>query len=155
VADEHYIERHPIELALPLMPPSSLQPSASISTQSSEIDPSSPEIISDDSLVPPRREYVWRTIDRGRQSLATVARRMALDLDMRLEPAVSKLATSDTRSAHRCAGYVREEITLASTMADSAVISHDTPSPSEMCPVCQEIVGFHDEFRCVCGDPCN
>jgi hypothetical protein len=82
---------------------------------------------------------------------------MTLDLDMKLALAVNKLATIDTRSAHRCAGYVREEITLATTVADSAVISHDTPSPLEMCPVCHEIVGFHDELRCICGDPseCN
>jgi hypothetical protein len=46
--------------------------------------PSGPALLQDiqgeELDVSPRREYVWRTMDRG-QSLATIARRIALDLD--------------------------------------------------------------------------
>ncbi|KAJ6597682.1 SCA7, zinc-binding domain-containing protein [Mycena vulgaris] len=100
--------------------------------------------------VPPRREYVWRTIDCGQQSLANIASRISRDLDI---SSVSKLTWSDVRSAHRCAGYVREEITLATTMDNSAVVSHDAPSPLEVCSICHEVVGVHEVFRCICDDP--
>ncbi|KAJ7788996.1 hypothetical protein B0H13DRAFT_1936509, partial [Mycena leptocephala] len=43
--------------------------------------------------VPPRREYVWRTIDQGEQSLASVARRMALELDFELTPMKRRVST--------------------------------------------------------------
>ncbi|KAJ7278965.1 hypothetical protein C8J57DRAFT_151269 [Mycena rebaudengoi] len=145
------IERNPVVLDLSYrpsvtqkswtpFPPSSLPSHESLSPEIQEAAPP----------VPPRREYVWRTIDRGRQSLATVASQITLALDMK---PVNKLALIDGRSAHRCAGYVREEITLAPTTHDSAVVSHDAPSPLEICSVCNEVVGLHELFRCICGDP--
>ncbi|KAJ7814548.1 hypothetical protein B0H14DRAFT_3878670 [Mycena olivaceomarginata] len=99
----------------------------------------------EEPTVPPRREYVWRTIDRGQQSLATIARRIGLDLDMNLSP-LRRLTRKDVRSPHRCAGYLREEITLATTMLDSAVVANDTPSPQEICPICHEVVSLHEAF---------
>jgi hypothetical protein len=99
--------------------------------------------------VQPRREYVWRMVDRGKQSLATVARRITLDLNMNPSP-LHRLPQTDGRSLHRCAGYVREEITLTTTTLDSAVVAHDTPSPLEICCICKEVVG-HEVFRCICG----
>ncbi|KAJ7143880.1 hypothetical protein C8R44DRAFT_141228 [Mycena epipterygia] len=72
---------------------------------------------------------------------------------MKLSSLVNKLAWSHGRSAHRCAGYVRQEITLATKTGDSAVVSHDAPSPLEICSVCHEVVGVHEVFRCDCGDP--
>jgi hypothetical protein len=101
--------------------------------------------------VPPRREYVWRTIDRGQQSLATIASRISQDISMELS-FVNKLTWTDGQSAHRCAGYVRQEITLATTTRDSAVISHDAPSPLEICSVCHDVVSFQERFQCICGD---
>ncbi|KAJ7320907.1 hypothetical protein DFH08DRAFT_389190 [Mycena albidolilacea] len=101
--------------------------------------------------VPPRREYVWRTMDRGQQTLATVARRIALDLDMNLSR-IHRLTHSDGQKPHRCPGYVREEITLATTTLDSAVVAHDTPSALEICSICHEMVGLHEAFQCICGD---
>ncbi|KAF7352201.1 hypothetical protein MVEN_01183400 [Mycena venus] len=103
------------------------------------------------SSVPPRREYVWRTLDRGQQSLAMVARRLALDLDLGISR-LHRLTQMNGRNAHRCPGYVREEITLATTTLDSAVVAHDTPSPFEICSVCREMVGPHETFWCLCGD---
>ncbi|KAJ7860594.1 hypothetical protein B0H14DRAFT_3863713 [Mycena olivaceomarginata] len=103
-----------------------------------------PQNIQQDDLegfpVPPRREYVWRAMDRGQQSLSTVAHRLALDLDMNLP--LLRLTQSDRQNPHRCPGYVREEITLATTTLASAVVSHDTPSALEICSVCHEVVGL-------------
>ncbi|KAJ6597596.1 hypothetical protein DFH09DRAFT_82834 [Mycena vulgaris] len=113
---------------------------------------SSPHITDGEPPVRPRREYVWRTIDRGQQSLANVASRISHDLDMELY-SLNKLEWTDGRSAHRCAGYIREEITLATTTRDSAVVSHDAPSPLEICAFCHEVVGVHEVLQCVCGDP--
>ncbi|KAJ6560160.1 hypothetical protein B0H19DRAFT_109688 [Mycena capillaripes] len=102
--------------------------------------------------VPPRREFVWRTIDRGQQSLATITQQITVDLDMDLS-ALRRLSRTDGRSTHRCAGYVREEITLATTTLDSVVVAHDTPSPLEICPICHEVVSLHEAIDCICGDP--
>ncbi|KAJ7720059.1 hypothetical protein B0H14DRAFT_3900793 [Mycena olivaceomarginata] len=102
--------------------------------------------------VPPRREYVWRTINRGQKSLAAVATRIALDLEMKM-PALNRLTSTDAQNPHRCAGYIREEITLASTTGESAVVAHDAPSPLEVCAVCREVVGRRESFECICGDP--
>ncbi|KAJ6597683.1 hypothetical protein DFH09DRAFT_1023016 [Mycena vulgaris] len=148
------IERKPVALDLSSRPFVSYKPSAAsalASNSASEL-PSSPRIPDDEPPVQPRREYVWRTIDCGQQSLANVARRISHDLDMKLY-SVNKLVWTDGRSAHRCAGYIREEVTLATTTRDSAVVSHDAPSPLEICAVCNEVVGVHEVFQCVCGDP--
>ncbi|KAJ7236675.1 hypothetical protein C8J57DRAFT_130308 [Mycena rebaudengoi] len=69
---------------------------------------------------------------------------------MNLSPLL-RLRQTDWRSAHRCAGYVREEITLATTTLDSAVVDSHTPSPFEICSICHEVVGLHEAFRCICG----
>ncbi|KAJ7649740.1 hypothetical protein FB45DRAFT_1672 [Roridomyces roridus] len=99
--------------------------------------------------VPPRREFVWRTMDVA-QSLATIATRIARDLDLR-RGSINRLVRSDGGSIHRCLGYVREEVTLATRTADSAVVSHDAPTIQEVCSVCHEVVNSGEVFRCVCG----
>jgi hypothetical protein len=90
-------------------------------------------------------------MDRGQQSLATVARQITLDLNM----SISHLhrSPSDQQSSHRCPGYIHEEFMLATTTHDSAVIAHDTPGPLEICSICHEVVGLDEVFRCICGDP--
>ncbi|KAK6977213.1 hypothetical protein R3P38DRAFT_2810607 [Favolaschia claudopus] len=98
-----------------------------------------------------RREYVWRQISKENQSLAAVAAEIEFDLELR-SLTLQRTALADEYSAHRCAGYVREEITLASSLADSAVVTHDTPSPTEICPICRQPVSFDEKFRCICGD---
>ncbi|KAJ6478473.1 hypothetical protein C8R47DRAFT_632283 [Mycena vitilis] len=104
--------------------------------------------------IPPRREYVWRTTERGHQSLASIASRIIRDLEIK---GLSSINTWKQRfhglSAHRCAGYVREEITLAATTNDSVVVFHDTPSPLEICSVCHEVVAVKEVLRCICRDP--
>ncbi|KAJ7331396.1 hypothetical protein DFH08DRAFT_307995 [Mycena albidolilacea] len=111
-----------------------------------------PQLISDEQLLPPRREYVWRTLERGKNCLTTVAAQITLDLEMKLSTLI-RVALQDTQSPHRCRRYVREEITLATAPVESAVVSHDAPSPLEICPVCCEVVGFHEMLNCICGDP--
>ncbi|KAF8186214.1 hypothetical protein K438DRAFT_1040358 [Mycena galopus ATCC 62051] len=140
---EESIERNAVNLES--LPQSSVQNSLFPPSNISEDVP--------DALppVPARREYVWRNIDRGQQSLASIAGRITLDLDLKLSP-VLRLNSTNAKSPHRCPGYIREEITLAATIFDSAVVSHDTPSPLEICSVCHEVVGTHDAFKCVCGD---
>jgi hypothetical protein len=94
--------------------------------------------------VEPRREYVWRTMDRGQQSLATVARRITSDLEMNLSSLQRlRVPDKDNPYAHRCTGYIREEITLATRTLDSAVVVHDTPSALEICPICLEVVALN------------
>jgi hypothetical protein len=76
---------------------------------------------------------------------------MALDLEVK-SSTLNRLVWTDTQNAHRCVGYAREEITLATTTVDSAIVSHNAPSPTEICPICHEVVGFHEALRCICGD---
>ncbi|KAJ7784157.1 hypothetical protein B0H16DRAFT_1782965 [Mycena metata] len=99
----------------------------------------------------PRREYVWRAMDRGNRSLATVTDHLTTYLDIALAR-FQRLTQTDGQRVHRCRGYVREEITLAPTVVDSAVVARDTPRPLEICSICHEIVGLDEEFRCICGD---
>ncbi|KAJ7815879.1 hypothetical protein B0H14DRAFT_3475783 [Mycena olivaceomarginata] len=112
---------------------------------------STQNIQGDELTVPPRREYVWRTMDHGRQALEDVSERLTVDLKFHLSR-LTRSTRTDGLSAHRCPGYVREEITLTTTILDSAVVAHDTPSPLEECPVCHEVVGLDEAFLCICGD---
>jgi hypothetical protein len=43
---------------------------------------------------------------------------------------------------HQCPGYLREEITLASDVSKSAIISHAFPSQSEVCSICGQLVQY-------------
>ncbi|KAJ7649786.1 hypothetical protein FB45DRAFT_1075440 [Roridomyces roridus] len=64
---------------------------------------------------------------------------------------VPSLVLTDGGSIHRCPGYVREEVTLTTRTADSAVVSHDAPTIQEVCSVCHEVVSLGEVFHCVCG----
>ena len=55
------------------------------------------------------------------------------------------------RTAHRCPGYNRVEITLTADVTRSAIIVHSSPIPHEICLVCGEVVNDTDVFNCVCG----
>ncbi|KAJ7914462.1 hypothetical protein B0H13DRAFT_2659235 [Mycena leptocephala] len=144
------IDRDPA--VLELLRPSSVSRNSATASLLSFGSAMSQNIQEEENPVLPRREYVWRIIDRGQQSLATVAHRITLDLDTNLSP-LHRLTQMDGLSPHRCAGYVREEITLTTTTLDSAVVSHDTPTPLEICSICHEVVALHEAFDCICGDP--
>ncbi|KAJ7269054.1 hypothetical protein C8J57DRAFT_1509267 [Mycena rebaudengoi] len=110
-----------------------------------------PQQIEERPALPPRREYVWRTMARGQQCLATVARR--IDSHLSLASLLHRMAYTDVKNPHRCPGYTREEITLTTNTVDSVVAEHDTPSPREICPICHDVVGLNELFSCPCGDP--
>jgi len=55
------------------------------------------------------------------------------------------------RTAHRCPGYNRIEVTLTGNITRSAIVSHSSPIPHEICPVCKEVVKDTDVFNCICG----
>ena len=57
-----------------------------------------------------------------------------------------------TRTSHRCPGYNRIEITLTPNIGDSAIVSHSSPTPGEICPVCKEVVREVEVFNCICGN---
>ncbi|KAJ7613930.1 hypothetical protein FB45DRAFT_1036060 [Roridomyces roridus] len=101
------------------------------------------------SVIPPRREYVWRMMEVP-QSLATIATQIPRDLALR-HASINRLVLTDGGSIHRCPGYVREEVTLATRTADSAVVFHDAPTIQEVCSVCHEVVSSGEVFHCVCG----
>ena len=56
-----------------------------------------------------------------------------------------------TKTAHRCPGNNRIEITLTADVTQSAIVSHLTPTPHEICPVCKEVVKDAEIFACLCG----
>ncbi|KAJ7649843.1 hypothetical protein FB45DRAFT_1017279 [Roridomyces roridus] len=88
--------------------------------------------------VAPRREYIWRTMAL-QQPLATIAAHINRDLDVRRTP-IRRLLWTNAQNTHRCPGYLREEITLATRTVDSAVVVHDSPDPQEVCPICHQVV---------------
>jgi len=68
------------------------------------------------------------------------------------EPALNRRRGRYTaRTAHRCPGYNRIEITLTANITRSAIVSHSSPIPHEICPVCKEVVTDTEVFNCICG----
>ncbi|KAJ7116209.1 hypothetical protein C8R43DRAFT_1038328 [Mycena crocata] len=153
ILHEEDIPRNPPILSLKRRPPilRASSKSKSPSDSASASTPLSPQHSS--KTEPSRREYVWHTIERGQQSLSSVAHRLALDLDIKSIDSVNKISWTDALSPHRCVGYMREEVTLAPTTDDSAVVSHDVPSHREICAICHEVVSGYELFSCICGNP--
>ncbi|KAF8199423.1 hypothetical protein K438DRAFT_686128 [Mycena galopus ATCC 62051] len=153
VLHNRVIDRNPGILDhFPSIPPSSQGPSSATGLHFPEESSSSPNGLDGPSPASPRREYVWRSIPGGqRKCLGTIAAQMALDLEVR-SSTLNRLVWTDTRNPHRCIGYAREEITLATKTVDSAIVTHNAPSPTEICAICHEVVGFHEALRCTCGD---
>ncbi|KAJ7784177.1 hypothetical protein B0H16DRAFT_1783026 [Mycena metata] len=144
------IDREPV-----LLPPSSPASQKSDSFSLSSYSQTEQEDAGEDVMAgDPRREYVWRAMDRGNRCLATVSDQMTLNLDIALPVGrLQRLTQTDGRRAHRCRGYIREEVTLAPTIVNSAVVAHDTPRPREICSICHEVVEHLEHFCCVCDDP--
>ena len=46
-------------------------------------------------------------------------------------------------NVHQCPGYLREEITLASDVLKSVIVSHAFPSQSEVCSICGQLVQYN------------
>ena len=83
------------------------------------------------------------------RNLDSIARRFGDYLDCFLSSSsdpplrrikASKQTYSRLQTLHQCPGYLREEISLKTDVARSAIISHEFPSPNELCSVCGQIV---------------
>ena len=90
----------------------------------------------------PRREVRWLDLGARNRSLESIKRCFQDRLDRFLSSSKSLLRriTSPVESKlrhnlHQCPGYLREEITLASDVSKSAIISHTFPNQSEICSV--------------------
>ena len=100
-----------------------------------------------------RRELVWRSERNQTVSLEEIARQFqSFLLTSPTELGFNRRrGRYTTKTTHRCPGYNRIEITLTPNIARSAIVSHLTPIPHEICPVCKEIVKDAEIFACICG----
>jgi hypothetical protein len=98
----------------------------------------------------PRREVWWLDLGAKNQSLESIKRHFENRLDRFLSSSSNSLLRHITspmdnklrRNLHQCPGYLREEITLASDVSKSAIISHAFPSQSEVCSICRQLVQY-------------
>ena len=98
----------------------------------------------------PRREVRWLDLGAENQSLESIKRRFQDRLDRFLSSSNSLLrritSPMDSKlrhNLHQCPGYLREEITLASDVSRSAIVSHAFPSQSEVCSICGQLVQYN------------
>ena len=98
----------------------------------------------------PRREIRWLDLGSRNRSLESIKRRFQDRLDRFLSSSNSLLRriTSPMNSKlrhnlHQCPGYLREEITLASDVSKSVIVSHAFPSQSEVCSICGQLVQYN------------
>lgn len=102
-----------------------------------------------------RRELVWKPQDEKYLSLEEIYFEFKTFLDSlspSSEPALHRRhGRYAIRTVHRCPGYNRTEITLSPSIARSAIVSHSTPLPNEICPVCNRVVQDVEMFDCICG----
>jgi len=104
----------------------------------------------------PRRELVWKSRKQGHLSLDEISQQFRYFLrDFLPIPSNPVLQRRrgrySTTTPHRCPGYNREEITLTPEVSKSAIVSHLTPTPHEICLVCGKVVRDAEPFHCVCG----
>ena len=99
----------------------------------------------------PRREVRWLDLGARNRSLESINRHFQDRLDRCLSSSnsllrriTSPMDTSKLRhNLHQCPGYLREEITLASDVAKSVIVSHAFPSQSEICSICGQLVQYN------------
>ena len=98
----------------------------------------------------PRREVWWVDLGSANLSLESIKRRFEDCLDRfplsssnsLLRHITSPMDSKLRHNLHQCPGYLREEITLASDVSKSAIISHAFPSQSEVCSICGQLVQY-------------
>lgn len=102
-----------------------------------------------------RRELVWKADNAQSFLLEDILREFqnyVHGLRSSSEPALhSRRGRYSSRTAHRCPGYNRTEITLTADINRSAIVSHSTPLPHEICQICKQIVKDAEIFNCICG----
>ena len=125
-------------------------------TSSTSTNSSSKKNIGKSPLDGHRRELVWKSEINKRYSLECIYTEfkdfldsIAASSELRLDHRHGRYTA---RTTHRCPGYNRTEITLTPSITRSAIVSHSTPLPHEICPVCKQVVKDVEEiFRCNCG----
>ena len=102
-----------------------------------------------------RRELVWKPESAQKSSLKDILHEFKTFLDGLSTSSGLELyrrrGRYTARTAHRCPGYNRTEITLTPNINRSAIVSHSTPLPREICPVCKQVVKDAEIFNCICG----
>ena len=98
----------------------------------------------------PRREVRWLDLGARNRSLESIKQRFQDRLDRFLSSSNSLLrhitSPMDSKlihNLHQCPGYLREEITLASDVSKSVIVSHAFPSQSEVCSICGQLVQYN------------
>lgn len=104
----------------------------------------------------PRRELIWSSQDCHSTTLEEVSQQFGDFLGLYSEDdhsiPLQRLRGRDTPGLyHKCSGYIREEITLTSSILGSAIIMHEIPTLREICLVCGLMVSEGDIFSCDCG----
>ena len=98
----------------------------------------------------PRREVRWLDLGAKNRSLESIKRHFEDRLDRFLSYSSNYLLRRVTspmdnkirHNLHQCPGYLREEITLASDVSKSVIVSHAFPSHSEVCSICGQLVQY-------------
>ena len=102
-----------------------------------------------------RRELVWKSENAQFFSLKNISHVFKTFLDDLPTSSGSELyrrrGRYTARIAHRCPGYNRTEITLTPNITRSTIVTHSTPLPREICPVCKQVVKDAEKFNCICG----
>ncbi|KAJ7597980.1 hypothetical protein C8J56DRAFT_921500 [Mycena floridula] len=115
------------------------------------------EVVEDESEPSlPRREYAFVPVDNlSLRDIVADYSRFIHQLEVPMSGAqylhyLQRNARRATPVRHRCSGYIRQEVTLSTSVSDSAIISHRTPSLQEICQLCGRLAeaGY---FRCSCG----
>ncbi|KAF8816903.1 hypothetical protein BYT27DRAFT_7153946 [Phlegmacium glaucopus] len=102
-----------------------------------------------------RRELVWKLPTSEAVALNDISCQFQDFLNTHLSSSEYALnrrpGRYTSRTPHRCPGYNRIEITLTANIMRSAIVSHSSPTPHEICPVCKEVVKDAEIFNCLCG----
>ena len=101
----------------------------------------------------PRREVRWLDLGAKNRSLRleSIKRRFEDRLDRFLSSSSNSLLRrikspmdiKQRHNLHQCPGYLREEITLASDVSKSVIVSHAFPSQFEVCSICGQLVQYN------------
>lgn len=100
-----------------------------------------------------RQELIWKSATQVRVTLDDISLQFQDFLYTHPPPILNRRrGRYMARTSHRCPGYNRIEITLTPDIGRSAIVSHSSPTPGEICPVCKEVVGEAEVFSCTCGN---
>ncbi|KAJ7581272.1 hypothetical protein C8J56DRAFT_261307 [Mycena floridula] len=117
-----------------------------------------PSFESDCLPIEPRREYAFipgRTLGSlSLRRIYTDYARFMRNITKNIRHLRRKRHSNSTAVAHRCPGYRRDEVTSSPSVLRTAIIQHLTPSPREICQVCQQLVE-NGIFNCYCGQGDN